>query len=112
MSRFGTFTINGVAYDLDDLTLDEVEQIEELCDGTPFSDLQFGSAKAMKAMAFVLLRRTNSALEYGEVGTVKLIDFLPPDEELPALPPDEEATPAASTPGDSGARLSVASTPG
>jgi hypothetical protein len=112
MSRFGTFNINGQVYDLDDFTLDEVEQIEELCGGAPFSDLAFGSAKAMKAIAFTLMQRTDPEIEMSDVGTVKLIDFLPADEEMPKLPPEEEASPAASDPAASGARLSVASTPG
>ena len=33
MSRFGIFKINGVSYDLDDLTLDEVELIEDTAGG-------------------------------------------------------------------------------
>lgn len=90
MSRFGVFKINGVQYDLDDLTLDEVEGIEELGGGQPFSELNFGSAKTMKAIAFTLMKRSNPALEMSEVGAVKVIDFMAADEEMPALPPEEE----------------------
>lgn len=117
MSRFGEFTINEVTYDLDDLTLDEVENVEDLCGGLPFSELNFGSAKVMKAIAFTLMRRSNSELEMAEVGKVRVIDFLPADEEMPALPPDQGVTsdsenPSESGHADSGVRPSLVSTSG
>jgi len=92
MSRFGTFKIRGTEYDMDDLTLDEVEEIEERAGGVPFSELNFGAAKAMKAIAFVLMKRSNPELDMLDVGSVKVIDFLPPDEEMPETsPPGESA---------------------
>jgi hypothetical protein len=86
LSRFGTFTINGTEYDLDDLTLDEIEEVENLADGV-FSELNYGSAKVMKAMAFILLKRTTPDIQFEDVGKVKLIDFAQPEEEMPVLPP-------------------------
>lgn len=112
MSRFGVFKIQGVAYDLDDLTLDEVEAFEEIC-GAEFSEANFGSSKAMKAIATVLLRRNNPTITAEEIGRVKLIDFAPPDEEVPATgPPAEDAAEDASEPVAAGVRGSVASIAG
>ena len=111
MSRFGTITINQVVYDLDDLDLDEMEEIEE-SGGGEFSELNFGSAKVMKAIAFTLMKRTNPALEMAEVGKVKLIAFGTPDEEMPDTgPPVEAATesPNGSEPVAAGVPDSVAS---
>jgi hypothetical protein len=117
LSRFGTFTINGSDYDLDDLTLDEMEEIEENAGGIPYSELNFGSAKTMKAIAFTLMRRKDSTLEMEQIGKIKLLDFAPADEEMPAGPPVEGAEtetvdPNGSAPADAGARLSAVSTGG
>jgi hypothetical protein len=70
MSRFGSFKIQGHTYDMDDLTLNEVEEIEERAGGTAFSELNFGSAKVMKAIAFVLMKRSNPDLTEDEVGAL------------------------------------------
>lgn len=113
MSRFGEFTINGTKYDLDDLTLDEMEKLEELSGGVSFAELNYGSSKVMKAIAFVLMSRSNPELDFAEVGKVKVIDFSPADEEMPELPPDLEATnPDGSSPAGSGTLRSVDSIPG
>ncbi len=113
MSRFGTFNINGEAYDLDDLTLDEVEAIENLCGGSAFSELNFGSAKAMKAISYTLLRRNHPEITMDEVGNVKMVDMMPPDEEQPPLPaPGEAENTNESGLAESGVQLSVASTTG
>jgi hypothetical protein len=90
MSRFGSFKIQGTNYDMDDLTLNEVEEIEGRAGDTAFSELNFGSAKVMKAIAFVLMKRSNPDLTEDEVGAVKVIDFLPADEEMPETSPPEE----------------------
>lgn len=113
MSRLGQFRIEGVLYDLDDLTLNEMRDIEDMVDGTPFSDLNFGSSKAMIAASFVLQRRRNPAITVEQAGEVKLLEMLAPDEEMPPLPPatgDENQN--ASTPDGSGRLPSPASTTG
>ena len=114
MSRFGVFNINGVTYDLDDLTLDEIEQIEDLAGGVAFSEINYGAAKGMKAFTFVLLKRSNPDVTMEEVGAVKVASFAEADEEMPELPPADQAeqTSGESEEGDSGPRLSVASTDG
>lgn len=114
MSRFGVFTINGTQYDMDDLTLDEVEEIEERAGGEAFSELNFGSARVMKSVAFTLMKRSNPDLDFAEVGKVKMLDFLPSDEEMPALPPAEASAdnPSGSEPDGSGTLPSVVSIAG
>jgi hypothetical protein len=98
MSRFGIFRIQGTEYDMDDLELDEMELVEDttaqLLGKAPgevsFSELNFGSSRVMKATAYVLLRRNNPDITLADVGQVKVIDFLPADEEMPETsPPDE-----------------------
>ena len=91
MSRFGIYKIDGVQYDLDDMTLDEMEAIEEACGGTPFGELNFGSAKTMKAIALTLIRRSNPDATIESIGSTKMIDLIPADEEQPPLPPGEGA---------------------
>lgn len=113
MSRFGVFTINGSNYDLDDLTLDEVEKIEELAGGAAFSDLNFGSARVMKAISYTLMSRDHPNLTMEEIGSVKMIDMMPPDEEMPPLPPAVEGDQQNGSALDvSGAPASPASTSG
>lgn len=114
MSRFGVFRIADTEYDLDDITLDEMETIEEIAGG-PFSELNYGSSKAMKAFATVLLRRSNPEITPEEIGKVRLIDFVPADEEMPEsspTPDGAEESQSDSAPGDSGNPDSPESTPG
>jgi hypothetical protein len=110
MSRFGTFKIQGVSYDMDDLTLNEVEEIEEL-GGTTFAELNFGSAKVMKAVAFVLMKRTTPELAIADVGRVKVIDFLPPDEDMPETSPPGEGVETESQNGSAPAAAGVPDSP-
>ena len=115
MSRLGIFNLNGTDYDLDDLTLDEMSEIEEHA-GAVMSDINYGAAKSMKAVAYVLLKRDNLEVTWEEVGKVKVLGFMPAEEEMPALPPgesDEMETPQnGSDLVASGIRGSVASTTG
>ena len=114
MSRLGVFNIDGVDYDLDDLTLDEMEQIEELA-GAAFSEINYGSAKGIKAFTFVLVKKTRPELTMEEVGQIKVASFIPAEEKMPALPPDgrgAQENPNGSPLEDSGTQLSAASTAG
>jgi len=113
MSRLGTVKINQVEYDLDDLTLDEMERFEEIA-GTSFSTADFGSARVLRAIATVLLQRTNPTITAEEIGRVRLVDMMPGDEEMPDLGPSEadEENQSESAPADSGAPLSAVSIPG
>ena len=112
MSRFGVFKIEGVSYDLDDMTLDEMELIEETCGGVPFGELNFAAAKTMKAIAWTLLRRNDPEITMEAIGGIKMIDMLPADEKEPPLPPEDGEATNGSGHVDSGAPASPASTTG
>lgn len=115
MSRLGTFNIEGVEYDLDDLTLDEMEEVETIA-GAVFGEINYASTKGLKAFCFVLMKRGNPELTMADVGKVKVASFIEPEEEMPDLPPSSpETTPeteAESKPDDSGRQLSAVPTPG
>ena len=117
MSRLGTFNIDGVEYDLDDLTLDEMEEVENLVDGTPFGEINYAQAKGMKAFSFVLMKRNKPDLTMEEVGQLKVGAFIQPEESMPELPPDDRGDQESQSQvefprDDSGVLPSVASTTG
>jgi hypothetical protein len=126
MSQFGTITINGKTYDLDDIEMDDVEAVEDLClrkrkiDGewieepTPFGEINFSRGRAMKALSWVILRREAPEMTFEEVGKLKLVAFSAADEEVPDTGPPAEEESNGSAPEGSGALHSVESlsTPG
>lgn len=63
-----------ISIDPDEWSLDDMECVEEYT-GKFFSeaveDAQKGSARALKAMAFVAMRRTNPDITMAEVGDVR-----------------------------------------
>ena len=67
----GTIRINGKTYDADDLTLDEVEQIEEACGGS-LEELDLRRAKVIKQVVFALMRRDNPELTLEQVGQIQV----------------------------------------
>jgi hypothetical protein len=90
MSRLGIINIAGVDYDLDDIDIGEMEEIEILADA-PFSEISTGSTKGMKAFVFVLLKRNNPDITMEEIKKVKIVSMMPPEESMPELPPDGRA---------------------
>lgn len=113
MSRFGTLVLNGEEYDLDDLTLGEMEEIEEIAGGVPFAELSFGSAKVLRAYAYVLMRRRHPEITMDEIGRIRLVELVPPDEEMPQFPPPHPELGASDSGlAGSGARPSAAPTLG
>ena len=114
MSRLGTIEISGKKYDLDDLTLDEMGEVENLCprkrelpsgavidEPTPFSELNYGSIPTIKAIALVIMRQQDPELTYETAGQLKVSGFLQPDEDMPALPPEDRADPENQSQGES-----------
>ncbi len=71
--------INGKEYDATDLTLNEVETIEDLCGGVSLDSLDLGRAKTLKAIVFVLLRRDEPEITLEDAGNVKLSGLLGAD---------------------------------
>lgn len=70
-----TMRINGVDYDIEDLTLDEVEYVEDTC-GAPLDELNFTSAKVLKAFAFVFMRRDEPDLTPEDIGKLKYVPLM------------------------------------
>ena len=68
--------INGREYDATDLTLNEVEQIEDLNGGVSLDQLDLGRAKTLKAIVYVLLRRDDPEITLEDAGNVKLSGLL------------------------------------
>jgi hypothetical protein len=113
MSRFGLWKIGDTEYDLDDLSLNEVAGIEEMFDKS-ISELDWGSARVMRAIVWKLQQRTQPELTLEEAGETTFIQLALGDEEMPPLPPvtGEEPPAESAAPDGSGLQLSVASTPG
>jgi hypothetical protein len=66
------FRVEGVEYDISDLTWDEVEQIEEQFDSA-FAELDFGRSKVMRAIVLALIRHTRPDATAEELGKVKIL---------------------------------------
>lgn len=114
MARTFTLRIEGKEYEVDDLTLDEMAQVEDLAGGVPFSDLNFGAAQTMKALAFTLRKRDQPDVTMEQIGQLKMLELVAGDEEMPPLPPDGGAPKqnGSEAPVVSGAPPSPASTTG
>jgi hypothetical protein len=52
----GTISVNGKAYDLDDLELGELEALEDFM-GAPIGELSLGSVKATLYLVYLIKRR-------------------------------------------------------
>lgn len=137
MAQFGTFTIAGKDYDLDDFELGDLEAVENLVqrrakkddgvymqavDGsfiyepTPFGELDFNDTKVLRAFLFVILRRDNPDMAFEDTSSMKLVTFAEGEEDIPDTgPPDGEATtsqPNGSDLAASGTPASVTPVPG
>ncbi len=77
--------INGREYDATDFTLNEVEEIEDMCGGGAMVDLDFSRPKTLKAIVFVILRREDPNVTLEQAGNVRYKGLLPED------PTDEDA---------------------
>ncbi len=62
-----------IILDVGELTIGDVEDIEEIC-GRPFDELDFDkpSAKLVKAVVYILNRRTNPGFTLDDAREVKL----------------------------------------
>lgn len=68
--------IEGREYDATDLTLDEVEEIEEACGGVSLEELDLGRAKVLKAIVYTLLKRDDPDVSMDRVGSIRLKSLL------------------------------------
>lgn len=71
-------TINGKSYvvDPDDLELGEVEVIEDLC-GCAIDEVDWKRARAVRAVAFIVLHRANPAFTLEDAARMKISSFGP-----------------------------------
>lgn len=63
--------INGREYEAVDLTLDEVEEVEDLCGGVSLETVDLGRAKTLKAFVWVILKREDPTVTMEDVGNLK-----------------------------------------
>lgn len=114
MARSFTLTIDGTVYDGDDLTLDEMIEVQDMCGGTAYSDLNFGDIRVLRSLAYMLRRRDQPEITLEDIGRIKGVALLAGEEEMPPLPPAsrDENQNGSETPDNSGARPSPVSIPG
>ena len=67
-------TVNGKTFDVESLTLDEVEAIEEALD-TTLDEADWRRARVMKHILFTFLRRDDPDLELADVGKLTYLDL-------------------------------------
>lgn len=64
-------------YDIDDMTMDEIEELEELID-VPLDSIgkpNTKKAKLMKAIVYIIEKRTNPAFTLEDAGKLKLSEI-------------------------------------
>lgn len=113
MSKLGGITVDGQEYLLDDLSLGELEELEEAL-GAPMNEINFGSARALKYAVYFLLRGARPGFTLEDAAAVKAGALVPEkvldDTGVPLDPtrpqPSGESAPAldASVPELSGLR--------
>lgn len=74
-------SINGKEYDATDLTLNEVEAVEDLCGGVSLEQLDLGRAKVLKAIVFVLLKRDDPEITLDQAGDIRLKGLIGPGDD-------------------------------
>ncbi len=72
MSVIGTISVNGKAYDLDDLELGELEALEDFM-GAPIGELSLGSIKATIYLVYLIKRRENPEYTLDNARTEKFV---------------------------------------
>jgi hypothetical protein len=79
--------IEGREYSVDDLTLNELETLEEAI-GVPFDQMEFGSAKVLKHFAHLLISKTNPDFTLEDAGKLPISALMEEEaEEEDAGPP-------------------------
>ncbi len=73
--------IKGKEYDATDLTLNEGEQVEDLCGDTSLEFLDLGRPKTLHAIVHVLLKRDDPDITWEQSGELKMRGILGADEK-------------------------------
>jgi hypothetical protein len=87
MSKLGSVKFGEQEFDLDDLELGELEELEEYT-GKSLDEVNWSSAKVMVFVAFLVRRREVPGFTLDDARQIKVIEVLPGDEEEAAGPPD------------------------
>jgi len=87
-ATLGELSIDGKKYSLDDLTLGELEALEDHM-GLPLSQVDMNSARAMKFLVWVVKHREDPSFTLEQAGMVKVTDLMAGDEE--DIPPTSDA---------------------
>lgn len=67
--------IAGKDFQLDDLTLDEMIELEEACGDVPLAAIDFTRPKNIRAAVLVFLRRDDPAATLESAGGIKILDL-------------------------------------
>jgi len=98
-----SFRLGADEYRVDDLTLNDIAEIEEANDATPIAELlESGRMKPMLHMAWCIRRHSEPDITLDEVGDVRMSALVEQGEEAD-LPPTEAAE-APETSADAGRR--------
>jgi hypothetical protein len=82
-ATLGELVIDQKRYSLDDLTLGELEALEDHMT-LPLSQVDLNSARAMKFLVYLVKHREDPNYTLDNAGEVKIVDLL---QEDPASPP-------------------------
>lgn len=80
MSVIGKISVNGKAYDLDDLELGELEAMEEFM-GAPIGQLDLGSIRATIYLVYLIKRREHEDYSLDDARAEKFVSVKWGDEE-------------------------------
>lgn len=85
-SKIG-ITIKGREYEIDvmDLEFQEIEALEDACDA-PLEAIDFRRARALRALAYLVLHREDPSVSMDDVRKMKMSDLSDADAEKPAPP--------------------------
>jgi hypothetical protein len=95
MAMLGELTIDGKAYTLDDLTLGELEALEDHM-GLPIGQIDLNSARAMRFLVWLLKHREDPAFTMEQAGDVKITDLISDEaDDNPPADAGAEGAPAS-----------------
>jgi hypothetical protein len=79
-STLGELKIDGRTYSLDELTLGELEGLEDHM-GLPLSQIDINSARAMRYLVYTVKLREEPGYTLELAGQVRVVDLLPQDDD-------------------------------
>lgn len=79
--------INGKTYEVkpEEMELGEIELLEDEMDSA-VEDIDFGRAKAMRVLVYILMHRDNAAFTMEDASQIRMSDLQAPEDEKPKRP--------------------------